>query len=71
MTDKVVAKLTPADALKNLGMAAAAFKGDLKEHQALQESLHIVEEIVNAHVQQQVGAVPKSDPGAPASPDLN
>ena len=70
MTDKVVAKLTPADALKNLGMAAAAFKGDLEEHQALQESLHIVEEIVNAHVQQ-MGAVPKSDPEAPASPDLN
>ena len=40
-------ELTLVQALNNLAVVCAAYKGDLKEHQVLQESLKLVKELVD------------------------
>lgn len=40
-------KMTPQQALQNLAACAAMFKGTLADHQALQESLGVLDSIIN------------------------
>lgn len=41
-------ELTLDQALSNVASACAAFKGNLEEHKALQESLKVLQDLVNA-----------------------
>lgn len=38
--------MTPKEALENLARAAALYRGTLAEHQALQESLRVLSELI-------------------------